>query len=91
MSLSDMRVYAIRVSGYVENATFDDFAPDSLLRNGVERCLEIIGEAARAVSEPFRDDHPEIPGIRLSAFAISLRMDIRKLTVRCCGRLRAAI
>ncbi len=25
------------------------------------RTLEIIGEAARRVSEPFRDAHPEIP------------------------------
>lgn len=27
----------------------------------LERALEIIGEAARRVSEPFRDAHPEIP------------------------------
>lgn len=31
------------------------------LRMGVERRLEIIGEAARRMSDEFRQSHPEIP------------------------------
>jgi len=31
------------------------------LRMAVERRVEIIGEAARRVSEPFRQAHPEVP------------------------------
>lgn len=32
-----------------------------MLRLAVERELEIIGDAARRVSEPFKLSHPEIP------------------------------
>jgi uncharacterized protein with HEPN domain len=30
-----------------------------------ERCIEIIGEAARRVSAPCRQDHPEIPWLAI--------------------------
>jgi uncharacterized protein with HEPN domain len=35
--------------------------PDEVLQSAVERKLEIIGEAARNVSEAFQEKHPEIP------------------------------
>lgn len=37
---------------------FDD---DVVLRRAVERCLEIIGEAAKSVSMSVTEAHPEIP------------------------------
>ena len=37
---------------------FDD---DVVLRRAVERCLEIIGEAAKSVSPTVTEAHPEIP------------------------------
>jgi uncharacterized protein with HEPN domain len=37
---------------------FDD---DVVLRRAVERCLEIIGEAAKSVSSSVTEAHPEIP------------------------------
>ena len=39
-------------------AAFDD---DVVLRRAVERCLEIIGEAAKAVSPELREAHPDVP------------------------------
>jgi uncharacterized protein with HEPN domain len=33
---------------------------DVVLRRAVERCLEIMGEAAKAVSDEFADAHPEV-------------------------------
>ena len=39
-------------------AAFDD---DVVLRRAVERCLEIIGEAAEAVSPELRGAHPDVP------------------------------
>jgi uncharacterized protein with HEPN domain len=39
-------------------AAFDD---DVVLRRAVERCLEIIGEAAKSVSPSLAEGHPEIP------------------------------
>jgi uncharacterized protein with HEPN domain len=39
-------------------AAFDD---DVVLRRAVERCLEIIGEAAKSVSPELRGAHPDVP------------------------------
>ncbi|MGH8873714.1 MAG: HepT-like ribonuclease domain-containing protein [Acidimicrobiia bacterium] len=33
----------------------------SLLRRAVERCLEIVGEASKAISDSLTAAHPEIP------------------------------
>jgi hypothetical protein len=37
------------------------FDNDGVLRRAVERCLEIIGEAAKSVSPSVTEAHPEIP------------------------------
>jgi uncharacterized protein with HEPN domain len=37
------------------------FDTDELLQNAVLHWVEIIGEAARGVSEKVRDAHPEVP------------------------------
>lgn len=59
--LRDMRQYAQQVAFFVANSSLDDFSSDSLLRLAVERCLEIVGEAASHVSTDFQTAHPEIP------------------------------
>jgi uncharacterized protein with HEPN domain len=56
-----MRTHALQVATYVRGASLDDFHPDSLLCRGVERNVEIIGEAANRVSRAVQDAHPEIP------------------------------
>jgi len=43
--LFDMRNAAERIGRFVDGKTFDDFQNDELLRSGVERQFEIIGEA----------------------------------------------
>lgn len=60
-SLWDMLEAARKVRLFVAGKTFRDYSADEMLQAAVERKLEIIGEAARAVSEPFQKDHPEIP------------------------------
>ncbi len=47
-----------RISAGVSFATYET---NEMLRMAVERGLEIIGEAARHVSDEFRAAHPEIP------------------------------
>jgi uncharacterized protein with HEPN domain len=39
----------------------DDFSESELVRDAVVRQLEIIGEAARNVSDDFRQAHAEVP------------------------------
>ena len=41
----DMKVASERIGRFVAGKAFDDFLHDELLRSGVERQFEIIGEA----------------------------------------------
>jgi len=59
--LWDMLDAAQTAIQFTRNMQFEDFLANRLVRNAVERNLEIIGEAARCVSQPFRDAHHEIP------------------------------
>lgn len=43
------------IEEYVQNKTFDDFANDRLLQDGVVRKLEVIGEASKRLSEEFKN------------------------------------
>jgi uncharacterized protein with HEPN domain len=45
----------------VEGLSFPDYQRDEDLRLTVERRMEIIGEAARRISQSFREAHPEVP------------------------------
>ncbi len=44
----------------VEKLAPDDFLEDWLRRRALERTLEVLGEAARKVSEEFHAAHPDI-------------------------------
>jgi len=50
-----------RVSQFVAGRTQTEFVNDVYFRSAVERQIEIIGEAARGVSDAFKAAHPEIP------------------------------
>jgi uncharacterized protein with HEPN domain len=63
--LWDIVDHAKAVVGFVAGKTFADFERDRILRQAVERSLEVVGEAAGHVSPTFRDAHPEIPWRRL--------------------------
>jgi uncharacterized protein with HEPN domain len=58
--LWDMRSAALLVRSFVTKITYEQYAGDPLVRSAVERQVEIIGEAARRVSDEFRAAHPEI-------------------------------
>jgi uncharacterized protein with HEPN domain len=47
--LYDIREAALAISRFVSSKTFDDYMQDELLRSGVERKFEIIGEALNRV------------------------------------------
>jgi len=59
--LWDMLDAAQKIQQFVAGKTFHDYSRDEVLQSAVERKLEIIGEAARNVSEKFQEEHPEIP------------------------------
>ncbi len=65
--LLDMLQAASKVERYVQGKRCEDFQRDDLLRDAVERNVEIIGEAARRISETCRNAHPEIPWRKMIA------------------------
>ena len=65
--LLDMLQHARGVIRALEGRTFEDYLHDENLRLAVERRIEIIGEAARRVSKPFQEVHPEIPWAKIIA------------------------
>ncbi len=66
-NLLDMLEAAEKVRRFVQGKTQEAFSADEVLRDAVERNVEIIGEAARKVSEAFRNEHPEIPWRKMIA------------------------
>ena len=60
-NLWDMLQAAERIQEFLKNRTFDNFMTDDMLQAAVERNLEIVGEAARRISEEFKQEHAEIP------------------------------
>jgi len=65
--LLDMLQAARKVERYVRGKTFPEFESDEILQDAIERNVEIIGEAARKVSEAFKQAHPEIPWRKIIA------------------------
>ena len=59
--LWDMLDAAKAITVFVSNRTFHDYQKDRMLRNAIERNMEIIGEAANRVSDIFQKSHSEIP------------------------------
>jgi uncharacterized protein with HEPN domain len=59
--LWDMLHAGRSIEKFVVGKTLGDFQQDEMLQAAVERKIEIIGEAARKISDAFQDGHPEIP------------------------------
>jgi uncharacterized protein with HEPN domain len=57
----DMRIHAERAIQYMGSRSLDQFLGNDMAQSAVVRCIEVIGEAARLVSEDTRRHVPEIP------------------------------
>ncbi len=57
----DMRLHAERAREFVGSRSLEEFLADEMVQAAVVRCVEVIGEAARLVSEDTRRRAPEIP------------------------------
>lgn len=59
--LWDMLDAAQTIVEFTQARRFEDLLTNRMLRNAIERNLEIIGEAARHISQEVRDCYPQIP------------------------------
>ena len=66
-SLQDILEAAARIEGYITGETYERYLQQPMLRDAVERRLEIIGEAARRLSASFRDTTSAVPWRRIMA------------------------
>jgi uncharacterized protein with HEPN domain len=65
--LWDMLDSAQSVMKMTAGMSFRQYQQDRRTRRAVEREVEIIGEAARKVSDIFQQDHPEVPWRKIIA------------------------
>lgn len=49
-----------KIAQYIEDIDFNTFSNNSMLRDAVERNIEIIGEASNKIAEDFKNSHPDI-------------------------------
>ena len=59
--LRDMLYYANQALDFVNDKTLEDLTKDIRTQLALERCIEIIGEAAKTVSAETKDKMPGIP------------------------------
>lgn len=57
----DMRQAALDAVEILGDANLQQFQTEKALYRGVERSVELIGEAASRVSTDFRSTHPDVP------------------------------
>jgi uncharacterized protein with HEPN domain len=57
----DMVAAAQAVVSFTLGRTLEEYSADLLLRSAVERQIEVIGEAARGVSDAFKKIHSDVP------------------------------
>jgi uncharacterized protein with HEPN domain len=56
------------IESFVEGIEKEEFIHNSLIRSATVRQLEIIGEAAKAISEELKKEYPEIPWLLWADF-----------------------
>lgn len=50
-----------KIQRYTAGMTWEDFSSDEKTQDAVVRQFEVVGEAAKKVSEAFRSQHPNVP------------------------------
>ena len=57
----DMREAAVQIEEFVKDKSLEDYSENKMIRLAIERSLEIIGQAAKKVSDEFKRRYPDIP------------------------------
>ncbi|MCX5859900.1 MAG: DUF86 domain-containing protein [Proteobacteria bacterium] len=60
-SIRDIREAVRRIDIYLERLEYDEFIQDIKSQDAVVRNLEVIGEAAKNISNGLKKKHPEVP------------------------------
>ncbi len=66
--LADIQEACEKVLKYTKGVTYQDFVRDDLIFDAVLRNLEVIGEAAKHISEETRQRYPDIKWRKIAGF-----------------------
>ncbi len=64
--LADVREAIERILEYTHELTFDQYVQSRLVQDAVLRNLQVIGEAAKKISDDVKACHPEVPWRRMA-------------------------
>lgn len=62
----DILLSAKDAQQFTKGMNYEAFLDDRKCQLAVVRCLEVIGEAAKRLSETFRESHPSIPWSKMA-------------------------
>jgi uncharacterized protein with HEPN domain len=51
----------MQIEYYIDGVSHEEFLSNKLLQDGVIRQLEVMGEAARNLSDDLRNEYPQVP------------------------------
>ena len=74
-AIEDMRAAILGIQKASAGKTLSDYAADWLLKHGIQRGIEIISEASRALPEEVEALHPTIPWRNIRGIGNVLRHD----------------
>src|SRR5437588_5898849 len=80
--LRDILDSAQRVSAYVADMSWEQFAGDTLTQDAVLRRLEIIGEATRHLKDATRNAIPELPFDKIRGLRNIVAHDYENVNLR---------
>lgn len=59
--INDILEYMERAENHIKNLSFEDFLKEDKTCDAVIRCIEVIGEAVKNISDTIRNKYPLIP------------------------------
>jgi uncharacterized protein with HEPN domain len=65
MYFEDIVLSIEKIEEYVSGMSYDDFLDDSKTVDAVIRNFEVIGEAAKNISQDIKDLHPDFPWLEM--------------------------
>ena len=81
--LMDIKNSLNKIFKYTDNITFDIFINDDKTKDAVERNFEIIGEAAKNLTDDFRNKYSHIPFKKIAGMRDNLENNNRNIAPIC--------
>ncbi|MBA4371173.1 MAG: nucleotidyltransferase [Coriobacteriaceae bacterium] len=78
----DIAEYGCRLARHLDGGDLDRFLADECMQDAVVRCLLVIGEAARRMSDATRELHPVLPWAQMIAMRNLLVHDYGTIDMR---------